>query len=462
MKCRLPFLAILIFNIQSSFAQTTEKWTLEKCIEYAIQNNVSVRQAALNAGITGNQNLQSKLNMLPNFDFNAGYNLNFGNSLNPSTYTFEQGNSQIASLSVQGNLTLFNGLQQINGVRKTNYDLLASKFDYENAKNNVALNVASGYLQILLNREIVGVDEKQEALTAEQRAIVEDKIKAGASPETAIYDMDAQLSRDEATLVNAKGTYDISVLSLKQLLALTDEQPFDIDTPNVDADNVAGIADLTSAGIYKYAVLNQPSIQSAEAKLKSADIAVQIQKGYITPTLSAFYNYSTAYTSNGVTPVGTDTVFGFVVPEYKTEGFAAQLKSDARQVAGLTLYFPIFGKASRFINISTSKLQRQINSWNLIDAKLQLRQSIEQAYANAKAAAESYQANKKSLVSSQKAYDATEVRYRAGAATNFDIQQAKENLIAAESQMIQAKYTYVFRLKILDFYQGKPITLKNQ
>ena len=397
-----------------------------------------------------------------------GYNFNFGNSLNPSTYTFEQGNSQTASLSVQGNLTLFNGLQQINGIRKTNYDLLASKFDYQNACNNVALNVASAYLQILLNREIVRVDEQQEALTASQKTVVEQKIKAGASPETAIYDVEAQQSRDEAALVNAKGTYDISVLSLKQLLALTDEQPFEIDTPRVDVDNVASIADLTSAGIYHYAVLNQPSIRSAEAKLRSAEVALQVQKGNITPTLSAFFNYSTGYSSNGQIPTGSDSFpnpYGgspIYFPTYSNEKFIDQLKTTGREVTGLTLYFPIFGKGQRFINISTSRLQSQINNWNLIDAKLQLRQSIEQAYANAKAAAENYLANKKSLVSSQKAYEATETRYKAGAATNFDIQQARENLIAAESQMIQAKYTYVFRLKILDFYQGKPITLKNQ
>lgn len=441
---------VLLLIGELSFAQSTDKWTLERCIKYALDSNITIRQAELNARISNNQYVQSYMNTLPSVDANIGYNLNYGNTLNPITYDFEPGNSQSLQGGIQGNLTLFNGLQQLHGIQKAKYDLIASKYDYENARNNVALNVASAYLQILLNMEIQQVAEKQKALTATQREVVNSKIKAGALSETAIYEVDAQLSRDEANLVSTTGNNTLSILSLKQLLQITNEQSFEIASPEVDADKLPSVADLNAIGIYNYAVLNQPSIKGAEARWKSSNASRKIAIGYLTPTISAFFNLNSGYSTNIYSLRGSEVI---------TTPFNQQLNNNYRKVVGFSLNVPLFGKGQRFINISNARLQQQITELDLQNAKNKLRQDIEQAYANARAAAESYQANKKSMESSQKAYQTTELRYKAGAASNFDIQQAKNNLVAAESEMIKAKYTYVFRLKILDFYQGKPITL---
>ena len=151
MHFKALFVALFITQILS--AQVTERWTLEKCIDYAFKNNFTLRQSNLATKVSGNQYLQSEMNVLPSFNANASYNFNFGNSINPVTYTFTNGNSQTSQVDLQGNLTLFNGLQQINTIKKNKYDLLGSQFDYENAKSNMALNIASAYLQILLNRE---------------------------------------------------------------------------------------------------------------------------------------------------------------------------------------------------------------------------------------------------------------------------------------------------------------------
>ena len=453
----LLLLFIAFFSPQFLSAQTGDKWTLEKCVDYAIKNNISVRQAGLTQQTVHNQYLQRGYNLLPQVDVNANYNFNFGNSLNPVTYTYQKGSSQSAQMALQGNLTLFNGLQQIFNIEKSRYDLLASKYDYENAKANMSLNVASAYLQILLNKEIVEVAGKQKNLTTAQKGITEKKVAAGVLPESAIYEVDAQLSRDVANEVNAKGNFNLSVLSLKQLLQLPDEQAFVIDVPEVNAENQESIASLTPVGVYGYAVTTQPSIKSAEARWKSADMSRKIAWGTITPTISAFFNLNTGYASDYGTPVSYNPVTGAVTYDYLPAG--KQLSQLFRQVAGFSLTVPIFGKMQRITGIENAKLQQQMRQLDLDNAKLQLRQTIEQAYGNALAASESYVANKKSFESTTKAYEAVEKRYESGLVTSYDLQQSKNQLNSAESQMIQAKYTYVFRIKILDFYQGKAITL---
>ena len=449
-------LLIAVFTTQILFAQVTEKWTLEKCIDYAFKNNITVRQAGLTSTVSGNQLLQSKLNLLPSVNASASYDFNFGNSINPVTYTFTNGNSQTSQVALQGNLTLFNGLQQIYNIQKSKYDLLASQYDYENAKSNMGLNIASGYLQILLNREILQVANEQQKITAEQKETVKKKFDAGALPETSVLEVDAQLSRDEANVVNTQGIYDLSVLSLKQMLQLTDEQAFDIDVPNVNADNMGGIADVSSVGVYNYAVKNQPSIKSAEAKWLSSQSAEKVAKGYITPTISLGYNLLSGYTN---APNQTFTTQPPYIVNTPSDPFFTQLNHNLKDILALQITVPIFGKGQIFTNISTAKLTQQIRQLDLENSKVKLRADIEQAYTNAKVAAQNYVANQKSYESSKKSFFALQKRFESGLATNFDMQQSQYTLANAEAEMIKAKYTYVFRVKILDYYQGKALTL---
>ncbi|HWB64058.1 MAG TPA: TolC family protein [Chitinophagales bacterium] len=435
-------------------AQEDSSWTLERCVSYAIQNNIAVKEAAIAAKTANNQYLQSGYNLLPSVTGTSSYNVNFGNSLNPVTYSYTKGNSRSLQIGMQGDITLFNGLQQIFGIEKSRYDLLASKSDYENAKSNISLNVASGYLQIILDKEILQVAEKQKTLTNMQLNMVQRKVSVGALPESSLLEVQAQAAADDATIVNAKGSYELAVLALKQLLQLTDDQPFDVIVPQVNADNLESIAGLSPVSVYSTAVNTQPSIKSAEAQWKSAQMARKIAWGAITPTISGYFNLSSGYSSDYSVP---SIVNGQLVYDYP--GFNQQVHDLFRQVIGISLNVPIFGKLQRFTNIGNAGLQMQVKQLELENAKNKLRQDVEQAYENARIAAENYVANKKSYESAGKSYDAVEKRYEGGLATNFDLQQAKNQLAKAESNMIQAKYTYVFRMKILDYYQGKPLTL---
>lgn len=461
---RLSVITALFFFAQISFAQTANKWTLEKCIDYALEHNIQVKQASVTASIYSNDHLQSKLNFLPSVEGNINFNSNYGNSINPQTYTFTPGNSQSASTSLQGTLPVFTGLQQIFNVERTKYELLASKMDYENAKRNIALSVASAYLQVLLNKEILTVAEKQKALTESQKSTVASKIRAGSLPETSAFEVDAQFARDEVNVVNAKSSIDLGLLQLRQLLQIADEK-FDVENPEVKFDNVADVASLSSVSIYEYALANQPSIMSAEARVKSSNASRKISIGALSPTIGVYANLSSGYSSQDRNyNTRYDTLLGIPIPVQTDAGikpFNNQLKDNFRKVVGVQMNIPLFSKWQKVTNIQNAKLQMQIRELQLDGAKNQLRSDIEQAYTNAKAAVQSYLANDKSVQAADKSYQSLEKRFSAGMLGSYEFQQAKNNLAIAESEKIKSKYTYVFRLKVLDFYQGKPLKLEN-
>lgn len=457
---RLAYLFALLFVSQFAIAQSNEKWSLEECIAYAVQNNIVVKQSQLTGQIAKNEALQSKLNLLPQIDASMSYNFNFGNSLNPVSFQFVESNSQSGSANLQASLPLFTGLQQIHNIQRTKYELLASQFDYQAAQNNVALNVSSAFLQSVLNKEILQVLEKQKLLTEAQKLNIEARVKAGMLPENMLLDIEAQYARDEANIVNARGLYNISVLTLKQLLQLPASEAFELDIPEISMETIAGVGEVTSTSIYEFALNNQPTIKSADARVKSADASRKMAMGNFSPTISAFTALSTGYFSQDQRATKFDTIFGFPVgSDYKPVSFGDQLGNNFRKVVGFQLNIPIFGKYQRFTNLSNAKLQVQIRQLQAQNADNVLRQDIEQAYANATAAAESYVANKKSYESARRSFEAMETRYKAGTATTFEREQSKNTLVAAEAETAKAKYTYVFRLKVLDFYQGKPITL---
>ena len=464
---RFSAIACLLFSAQILFSQATEKWTLEKCIDYAFKNNIQVRQAEITSKISGNENLQSKLSMLPAVDGNLNFSNNFGNGFNPQTYSYALGNSQSVQSSLQATLPIFTGLQQIFNVERTKYELLASKFDYENAKRNIALSVASSYLQILLNKEILKVAEKQKLLSQTQLSTMQSKIKAGSMPETSGFEVESQLARDDANVVAAQNAVDLTMLALRQLLQISDEK-FEVEIPEVKFDGVENVAALSSQTIYQSALSTQPSIMSAEARVKSANASRKISIGALSPTISVFGSLSSSYFSGDRKyNVTYDTVHlgGTDIPiptqnDLGRKPFNESLKDNFRKAVGVSLNVPLFSKWQRVNNIQNAKLQMQIRELQLESSKNQLRSDIEQAYTNAKTAVQSYVANKKSMEAAEKSYTAFEKRYNAGMLGTYEFQQAKNSLAVSESEMIKAKYTYVFRLKVLDFYQGKPLKLE--
>lgn len=458
-------------------------WTLEECIRYATENNISVKQADLYKRISKNTYLQSKLNLLPTISANASYNFNYGNSINPTTYTYVQENSQSFSPNLQANLNLFTGLQQLHSIKKDKYDLMAFSFDYSATVNSTVLTVTNLFLQVVVNKELVKVAQKQVDLSQSQLDVQKRRISAGTMAEASVYDFEAQLARDQASLIAQQNAEAISNITLKIALQLPDNAPFDIIIPEVNVGSVMAFGNLNPHEIFQYALSTQPVIQAAQARVTSSHYSVKIAKGSLSPTIymSAFshdnwfnlasqpdqISYSLA-AATASRPIFSDltsapTIVGYdrLQINYTTKpvSFSDQFKNNLANGFSFNMNIPIFTGWQKMTNIANSKLQYQIQQLNLESAKNGLERDIYQSYANAKGNAESYSANLKALEASQKAFETTTKRYNAGLATNYDLEISKSNLARAESGAVQSKYNYIFSVKVLDFYQGKPITL---
>lgn len=443
---------MLVLTSVSSFSQ--KKWSLQSCIEYAVQNNVQIKQAALYEKIAANNTLQSGLNLLPTINSGANYNFSFGNSIDPTTYTFVNSNSQSLTTNLNANLTLINGFQKINTIYRNIAEQEAAKFDKENSVNNTVLQLTNFFLQVLLNKELLKTTEKQIDLSETQLNRAKSQAKSGTLAETGLFEFEAQLARDKASMIQAKNNVTISLLQLKLALQLNDSIDFDIESPSIAENMAVNFETLNASDIYKSAVYNQPSIKSAQAKVASAIFTRKVALGSLSPTISANFSMSDNYFNKATRIVS-------VVP-YVTEpvGFNDQFKNNFSKVVGFNFSLPILAGWSRMNNIANSKIQQQIRTLELDNQKNRLRQDIQQAYNNAKAAQESYIANDKSAAAARKSFDVYQKRFDVGLANTFELQQARTNLLRAESQLIQAKYTYVLDLKILDFYLGKPIRLQ--
>jgi outer membrane protein len=423
-------------------------WTLEDCLRYASQNNIAVRQADFNQQISKNTYIQSKINLLPTVSANAGYSFNFGYSINPTTYTYVKQNSQIFSPSGQANLTLFSGLQQLNTIKKDKYDLLAYNSDYLNSINTTALNVTNLFLQIVLNKELLKAAQKQVDISQSQLDVTKAKIKAGTLAETAVYDFEAQLARDQATLIGQRNSQDIALLALQIALQLPDQQSFDVIVPEINIGSVMTFDKLSPREIFQYAVQNQPSVKAAQARLMSALTSIKVARGTLSPTFSVSYNVRDNYFDKATTLFTNKPV-----------SFKDQFNQNLSNGITFNASIPIFTGWQRMTSIANAKLTAKIQELNVESANNSLRKDVYQAYANAKGYAETYVANLKALESQRMAYETAKKRYDAGLAAAYELEQSRDNLARTESNAIQAKYNYIFSVKVLDFYQGKTITL---
>jgi outer membrane protein len=442
-----------ISTIPSDVQAQKKVWTLEECLRYAMDSNITVLQADLSRRISRNTYIQSKINVLPTISASASYGFNFGYSINPTTYSYVKENSQTFSPSGTANLILFSGLQQVNTIKKDKYDLAGYTSDYMTAINNTVLNVTNLFLQVVLNKELIKVAQKQVNISQSQLDVAKAKIKAGTLAEAAIYDFEAQLARDQASILTQTNSNGISLLTLQIALQIPDQQAFDIIVPDINIGEVMTFDKLNPHDIYEYAIQTQPSIKAAQARLQSALYSIKVARGTLSPTFSVSYNVRDNYFNQ--------PSLAFVNGQLTNE--LLPLKTQFNQNLANNLSFnasiPIFSGWQKMTTIANTKLQYQIQKLNIETANNTLQQNVYQSYYNAKGYAQSYVANLKALESQQKAFEVAQKRYDAGLAAAYELEQTRDNLARSESNAIQAKYNYIFSVKVLDFYQGKRITL---
>ncbi len=448
MKIKFVILLLLLMGIGQMQAQ--ELWTLEKCVNYAIENNIQIKQQALNVNYRDNQKNQALYDMAPNANAQFGHDFSFGKSLNYDN-TYSDQNSQNSSFYIGTSVTLFNGFAKQNTLKQKNLDLQKAIQDLEKAKDDVALNVVSAYLEILFNKELVNTSKEQLNVTLEQLDYNKKQVDAGNLAKGKLLETEAQFASEELTLANYENQLKMSLIVLEQLLELPLSDGFDIVIPEIDASNL-GKELLIADSVYAIAVMERPEIMSKELNLGSIQKQVSIARAQLYPKLSfdaSYYNnFNNKYT---YAPVGG--VPGENIP------FGEQIKNNRRTSVGITLSIPLFNGLSARTNLNNSVIQYESASNELQLEKNNLRKQIQQVHANAMAAMKKYDASEKAVNSAEEAFRYVQEKFNLGIVTPLEFNDAKNKVTAAQSSFIQAKYEYIFRVKILDFYYGKEISL---
>jgi len=453
---KIALLLIILYGGVLNITSQDRSWSLEECINHAVENNIIIKQQELQTQLQENTLEQSKLDLLPSLNGTATNNWSFGRALDETTYQFtEEENVRSNQFYASSGVTLFSGLQNYNTIVRNRYNVDASFQYLQNIKDDISLNVALAYLQILLNKELVAVTGNQLQTTREQIEKTRKMVDAGSLPRGNLLEIQAQAALEELQLINMENQLDLSYLNIVQLLELDSVAGFEIIVPEIVITET-GIITENVNDIYNTAKQIRPEVKSAELRLKSAEYDLKIAKGGRSPRLNLNTTFSTGYSSIRQKILGIDPLEGIRYGEYP---FADQINDNINYGIGLTLSIPVFNGWQVNTSISNSKISIQNNQYSLENTRKQLYKNIQQAYADAQASLKSYIASQKAVESMQESFRYTEQRFNVGMVTPVEYNTAKAQLLNTESELAQSKYEYIFKIKVLDFYKGLPLKL---
>ena len=448
-------LTVLLSYGLTVFATAQEAWTLEQCIRYAYDNNIQLKQQELLVNQDENNLLQSKIGLLPNINASGNFNSSKGKVLDQNTFTVVDG-ATVNSLtgSIGSSVTLFKGLQQKNTINRNQFFLLASIQNVEKLKNDLSLNIALYYLQIIHAQEQLAVAENQLQLTHLQVERTSALVEAGSVPEGDLFEIQSQAAREELQVVTARNTLELARLNLAQLLDLETKTNFQVVVP--DFSNL-GVSEATHSvdEVFANAETIMPQVKAAEYNLKASEKQLSINKGYRSPTLTFSVGSGSRYSSASSKAMkdGDGNVYFVDYP------FREQVKDNINSYLGVGLNIPIFNGWQVQTGIKNARLSVQNYQYQLQLTKNTLYKEIQQAHADAVAALKQYMAATKAVASMEEAFRYTSQRYEVGLMNFVDYSTAKTRLTAAQSDLLQAKFEYIFKTKVLDFYNGRSITL---
>lgn len=466
---RFIFTFFFICFLYTGYSQ--DKWSIERCIRYALENNIQVKQQELNTRIRENALLQSKLDLLPSLNGTYEQSYSSGRALDQTTYEFEEDQTIISgNLSASASMSIFNGLQKIQTIRENQFSLLASLKDLEKLKNDVSLNIAAAYLQIILNSELLDAAKNQYDITLQQVQRTEQLVNAGSLPRANLLEIQAQAAGEELQVVNAQNQLDIAYLNLIQLLELESVAGFEIEIPDIEIPEDEEVV-VNVDEIFELSQGLLPQIKSAEYKLKSAYKGLDVARGGRSPQISLSGYYYTGFSdartrvtgfTAGTEPIGQtvggESVTALFVPMYGNYPIRDQFNDNVSKGLSFNISVPLFN--GWYVNnaISNAKISIMNQQYNLEYSRNLLFKEIQQAYADALAALKKYKASEKALIAMEESFGYTKQRFEVGLVNTVDYNAAINQLANTRSDLLQSKYEYIFKIKILDFYQGKPIS----
>jgi outer membrane protein len=472
----LMILFALAFSLGAS--SQAKLWSLEDCINFALDSNINIKKQVLMVESQKAQLLQDYLIILPDLNAGATHGYNWGQTIDRYTNQFATTRVQSNNFYLGTQLNLFQGLRQINTVGQAKLDYQAIQYDLDLMMDDISIAVAGYYLDILYNQELLSVAREQKDITQQQVARMQKMVDAGTLARGDLLNMEAQLATEELQIVEAENRLTISYLSLQQLIDHPYSPDFKIEVPELKPIEAPSIA-LTAQNVFDVAIGQRPEIKSAEIRVQSAQKGVSIARGYLSPTISFNGTWATGYSGaaqmeNGqiittTSPIGylqsnpSEIVLAdYQAPAgYNTIPFEDQLNDNQNKSLQLTLNIPIFNGWQVQTAISKAKIAKEQADLDLLQAKLDLDKKIQQAYADAVAALKNYNASEKKVNAQQEAFKYSEQKLGVGLVTSVDYNETKKNLTIAESDLLQAKYRFIYTTTVLDFYMGKPLTLNN-
>ena len=433
-------LAVAVFTSLASFSQ--KKWTLKECVDQALERNISVQQSKLNLKLAVKDVAIANGNFLPNL--NGGSSGNFNSGLSPDRNgVLTNTNNFNGSFSLRSSGTIFNGYRNTNTYKQAQLGVASSKYDLQKIENDISLFVVNGYLNVLFAKENLNVANVQYEISAKQIEAVKSRFEAGVVAKGEVLNIQSTAAANLQSVIAQENVLNLALLNLAQTIQVPidnfDVAPIELGTPSEN------LLYTNSDIVFEKSLLNRPEIESAKLAIESADLSIEIAKSAYKPTLTYSLSAGTSYYHQ----------FNNLLPTRFNDDFISQTADRFQYGIGFNVSVPIFNRYQTKNNVAKSEINKEIFITRLESEKIQLKQTIEQAFLDVKAAAKSYQAAKISLAAQEEAFKNSQQRYNFGDMTLFDFDQVRTRLVNAKGVMIRSKFDYVFKTKILEFYSGE-------
>ncbi|MET2983733.1 TolC family protein [Aureibaculum conchae] len=442
MKIRLSVLITLLV-IATAFAQD-KKWTLKECVDHALEHNIAIKKNKKFVEISEVDVMDAKGNFLPNLNASVNPGLNFGSSIGQDGARISTDNFR-SSFTLNSNTTIFNGFRNTITYKQAKLGVEASKLDLQKIEDDISLFVVNAYLNVLFAKENLEVAQTQYEISTKNIEVTQAQVDAGVKPKGDLLDAESTVATDAQNVVTQQNALDLALLSLAQLLQVSPDN-FDVATIDVGSPSIATLYE-NSNMVYEKALDNRAEIARAKLAVDNAELGIELAKSAYSPSLGFSAGAGTSY----------QNVFNSA---FTNDSFTDQFKNNLGYSLGFSLNIPIFNRNQTKANVNRSIINQKISEIDLEDQKLQLKETIERAYLDAKAAAKSFEVAKISLDAQKEAFKNAEERYNLGAMTSFDFDQVRSRFVDAESTLIRAKFDYVFKTKVLEFYFGEEIVLE--
>ena len=444
-------LTIVLFLGLLSQAQS-KKWTLEECVDYAIKNNISIKQSELDTKSASIEKYSAVGNFLPTFDINGSHSWNIGLNQNIITNLLENQTTQFTSAGINSNVAIYNGMQNQNRLRRANLAIVASEYQLSKMKDDISLNVANAFLQILFNKENLKVQKEQLSNNEKQLLRSQELVNAGVVPRGDLLDIKATVATNNQAIVTAENALLISKLSLAQLLQLDNFRDFDIADANYEAKESSTLLQ-TPAAIFAKAKEERVELKIAKTNLEIAERDLKIAKGAYQPSLQGVYSLNTraGYSDRVIGFNGTTPILAPALPVFE------QFDNNKGHSFGFQMNIPVLNGFSVRNNVDRSKIALDRSKIAFSQQELDLERNVYTAFTDAKGAMKANESAIITLEARQEAYNYAKEKFAVGMLNAFDLNQSQTLFVNAQSEVVRTKYDYIFRVKVIEFYFGIPI-----